>query len=120
MEEKTERFVMRVSPEFLRLVDDWRRQQPEIPSRSDAVRTMAIVGFTKGFEDPVVVDLLDIIITMAKNKELPDKYAERVVQSLEGLGRAQHLREELIKSLEQLKNLPSADLLPSRKPRKGG
>jgi hypothetical protein len=31
---------MRVSKEFLALVDEWRRQQPVIPSRTEAVRRM--------------------------------------------------------------------------------
>ena len=35
---------MRVSEEFLRLVDDWRRQQPDIPSRSEAIRRLVEIA----------------------------------------------------------------------------
>jgi len=35
---KTERFEMRANPEFLKLVDEWRRSQPDLPPRAEAVR----------------------------------------------------------------------------------
>lgn len=35
---------MRVSQEFLRLVDDWRRHEPDIPGRSEAIRRLALKG----------------------------------------------------------------------------
>ncbi|MEP0519947.1 MAG: hypothetical protein ABJO09_01245 [Hyphomicrobiales bacterium] len=38
MKDKT--FQMRVSDDFLKKIDDWRRQQPEIPSRSEAIRML--------------------------------------------------------------------------------
>jgi hypothetical protein len=31
---------MRVSEEFLRMVDDWRRRQKDLPSRAEAIRRM--------------------------------------------------------------------------------
>lgn len=31
---------MRVSDSFLKLVDDWRRHQPDLPSRSEAIRRL--------------------------------------------------------------------------------
>jgi metal-responsive CopG/Arc/MetJ family transcriptional regulator len=34
------RFVMRVDQDFLDRVDDWRRRQKDLPSRSEAVRRM--------------------------------------------------------------------------------
>ena len=33
-------FQMRVSESFLRMVDDWRRAQLDIPSRAEAIRRM--------------------------------------------------------------------------------
>jgi hypothetical protein len=33
-------FQMRVSEEFLRTVDDWRRGQTDLPSRAEAIRRM--------------------------------------------------------------------------------
>ena len=33
-------FQMRVSESFLRMVDDWRRGQIDVPSRAEAVRRM--------------------------------------------------------------------------------
>jgi len=43
-EEQTERFQMRVSPSFLRLIDDWRRKQPDLPSRAEAIRRLVERG----------------------------------------------------------------------------
>ena len=33
-------FQMRVSEEFLRKVDDWRRRQKDLPSRAEAIRRL--------------------------------------------------------------------------------
>jgi uncharacterized protein len=40
MQEKTERFEMRVPTSFLKAVDEWRRKQPDLPSRSEAIRRL--------------------------------------------------------------------------------
>jgi hypothetical protein len=45
-EEQTERFQMRVSPSFLRLIDEWRRKQPDLPSRAEAIRRLVQRGVT--------------------------------------------------------------------------
>ena len=44
MEEKTERFEMRVLASFLKTVDDWRRKQDDRPSRAEAVRRLIELG----------------------------------------------------------------------------
>jgi len=36
----TERAQMRFSKEFLQAVDDWRRKQADIPSRTEAIRRL--------------------------------------------------------------------------------
>ena len=36
--EKTERLNLTAEPEFIRMLDDWRRRQPDLPSRSEALR----------------------------------------------------------------------------------
>jgi hypothetical protein len=33
-------FQMRVSEQFLRMVDDWRRSQIDLPSRAEAIRRL--------------------------------------------------------------------------------
>ena len=33
-------FQMRASAEFLAKVDDWRREQPDLPSRAEAIRRL--------------------------------------------------------------------------------
>lgn len=39
-------FQMRVSVDFLRSIDEWRRGQPDLPSRSEAVRRLINIGLT--------------------------------------------------------------------------
>jgi hypothetical protein len=39
-EEQTERFQMRVSPSFLKIIDEWRRKQLDLPSRAEAIRRL--------------------------------------------------------------------------------
>lgn len=40
-------FEMRVDPEFLELVDEWRRQEPDLPSRAEAIRRI-VTAYIKG------------------------------------------------------------------------
>lgn len=37
-------FQMRVSEEFLRMIDDWRRTQDDLPSRAEAIRRLIAEG----------------------------------------------------------------------------
>ena len=37
-------FQMRVSDEFLRVLDDWRRRQKDLPSRAEAIRRLVELG----------------------------------------------------------------------------
>ena len=43
-----ERFEMRVPPSFLKAVDEWRRKQADLPSRSEAIRRMVEQALGKG------------------------------------------------------------------------
>ena len=45
-------FQMRVSEAFLKSIDDWRRKQPDIPGRADAIRRLVEMGLkAKGRRD---------------------------------------------------------------------
>jgi metal-responsive CopG/Arc/MetJ family transcriptional regulator len=37
-------FQMRASAEFLAKVDDWRRKQPDLPSRAEAIRRLVEIA----------------------------------------------------------------------------
>jgi hypothetical protein len=41
---KSATIQLRVSPTFLKIVDAWRRQQEDPPTRSEAVRLLAMIG----------------------------------------------------------------------------
>src|SRR3546814_13570553 len=37
-------FQMRASEDWLKKIDDWRRKQPDIPSRAEAIRRLVEIG----------------------------------------------------------------------------
>lgn len=45
---QTERLQMRVSADFLAKVDEWRRAQPDLPNRSEAIRRLVELALTGG------------------------------------------------------------------------
>lgn len=40
MPPKTERFEMRLDPEMIERIDRWRREQPDLPGRAEAIRRL--------------------------------------------------------------------------------
>jgi hypothetical protein len=47
VEKNDKQFQMRVSEEFLRAIDDWRRKQPDLPARAEAIRRLVEAGLKK-------------------------------------------------------------------------
>lgn len=45
---KTARFEMRIDPETIARIDDWRRQQPDLPARAEAIRRLVDLGLVAG------------------------------------------------------------------------
>lgn len=41
-ETKVKMLTLRVEPDLLQIIDDWRRQEPDLPVRSAAIRRMLI------------------------------------------------------------------------------
>jgi hypothetical protein len=39
---------VRVDPEFLKLIDAWRRKQDDMPTRPEAIRRLVELGLKKG------------------------------------------------------------------------
>jgi hypothetical protein len=52
MEEKTERVEMRLDASFLKTVDNWRRNQRDLPSRAEAIRRLAERGLASSTASP--------------------------------------------------------------------
>jgi len=78
--EQTERLQMRVSPEFLQVIDDWRSHQRPIPTRSEAIRRLALQGADYanvrdtlfGFGEMLTLLLRDGRLTQAEEKSFLD------------------------------------------------
>lgn len=48
MAKETDRvFQMRVSDAFIRTIDDWRREQPDLPARAEAIRRLVEIALEK-------------------------------------------------------------------------
>lgn len=47
MERKDRTFQMRASDDWPRKVDDWRRVQPDIPARAEAIRRLVDKGLSE-------------------------------------------------------------------------
>lgn len=37
---KSERFILAIEPSLIRQIDEWRRAQPDLPSRAEAIRRL--------------------------------------------------------------------------------
>lgn len=46
---------VRVDPEFLKLIDEWRRQQDDVPTRPEAIRRLVEIGLSKPSDEPSVL-----------------------------------------------------------------
>lgn len=68
-EEKTETFNMRVSPAFLRMIDEWRRQQTDLPSRAEAIRRLVVLGLLP-WQD-IIEQLKDTLETARSEGRVP-------------------------------------------------
>lgn len=53
MQQKTERFEMRLDPGTLEKVDDWRSRQADLPSRAEAVRRLMETGLAAAESKPL-------------------------------------------------------------------
>ena len=47
LERQSERFNMKTSPEFLARLDQWRREQSDLPNRSEAIRRLVEIAMRK-------------------------------------------------------------------------
>lgn len=54
-------FQMRVSDEFLRTIDDWRRHHPELPSRAEAIRQLIHTGLAAR---PILIDIQKLLVSL--------------------------------------------------------
>ncbi|WP_313326232.1 hypothetical protein [Sphingobium yanoikuyae] len=66
---------MRVSEDWLAMIDDWRRFQPDIPSRAEAIRRL--VGCALAFES-----VADKAISALRNPESADEVSRHVTASM--------------------------------------
>ena len=84
--DKDARFGMRVSPEFMELVDGFRREQADLPSRAEAIRRMVVAG--NAFRPSDIMVLVALACAADKrpvDKELSDHAmaaVERITERL--------------------------------------
>jgi hypothetical protein len=59
-----------VPPDFLRILDDWRRKQTDLPNRSEAIRRLVCASGKCGFRGIHVNKLPDIEKVGPETKEV--------------------------------------------------
>lgn len=74
--EQSERFGMRVSQDFLDLIDDWRRHQPDIPPRAEAIRRLVQRGFAA--DESVITNVLAAVSLFAGRVAHPETEEEKL------------------------------------------
>jgi len=74
-------FQMRVSEDFLRIIDDWRRHQDDLPSRAEAIRRLIHTGLEAR---PILLDIQKMLVKLRPlggESEL-DEHIEAIQQAL--------------------------------------
>ena len=83
---KSERFEMRLRPEFTALVDEWRRAQPDIPTRSEAIRRLAELGCRNDtMFDAATLEMIRLLRRIGDRGQLTPDESEEVEQIVEDL-----------------------------------
>lgn len=82
---KTERFELRLDPSILERVDTWRGDQPDLPTRAEAVRRLVEEGlatrsrsnFVLNNQEKLIVWLLTEVL---QNQKAHDKHDEKTIR----------------------------------------
>lgn len=90
MEKLDQRIQLVASTEFSKIVDDWRRNQSDLPSKSEAIRRLVQLGLT--FEKEHPMRMVTAIIRPHKYDEVRDALLEigiegATVTEVKGFGR---------------------------------
>jgi hypothetical protein len=122
--EKNHPFQMRVSPEWLDIIDNWRRKQADIPSRAESIRRLVSESLDKSTSAgvpppaaapiPMVVPALDLadeirvqIETYRASRPFLENMDQAIIELIEGgLMRENPCENEIILDdpmLEQVK-----------------
>lgn len=70
-------FQMRVSEDFLRTIDDWRRKHPGLPSRAEAIRQLIQTGLAAR---PILAEVQSMLLHLTRND--PDPALERYIEAI--------------------------------------
>lgn len=69
-------FQMRVTEDFLRTIDEWRRAQADLPPRAEAIRRLVAVGIAS---QPILRPLLEML---ERSPEASDPDVQRSIREL--------------------------------------
>jgi hypothetical protein len=103
--EKTERFTMRVDESFLRDIDEWRRRQPDIPPRSEAIRRLVFLGMIASRRALNPAPLADMLLELPNDEGLAAETREALRHAAE-----RWLRE--LNLINHLQGRPMDDRFP--------
>jgi hypothetical protein len=77
-----EKFQMRVSPEFLALIDEWRRTQRDLPPRAEAIRRLVAMGTDHRSAQSALAHALQTLTKIAQSTSLPEADAVELADTM--------------------------------------
>lgn len=86
-EKLTERFEMRLSEEGVAKLDEWRRQQPDLPSRAEAIRRLIERGFAYPEMDAIAKSAVSLLGTIQHANKFPQDFEVKTNVLLEAWDR---------------------------------
>lgn len=80
---KTSRLDLRMSPGFLKMIDEWRRREPDIPPRAEAIRRLIERGFFRDSWKKKALWLMDEWIKLADKAGISEDQKREFIRSIE-------------------------------------
>lgn len=105
-------FQMRVSDEFLKTLDEWRRQQDDLPPRAEAIRRL----ISAGMYEPLLLQLIAIATKAAESGVVLPGEADAIYRELMRIEQKEDLTSDLGLATLRLKKA----LVPVREPKVAG
>lgn len=112
-EKKVENFNMRVSPDFMETIDEWRRHQPDIPPRAEAIRRLVALGMNYESLETMFVEVVQIFAYYMEKGHISGDAIDEFARAIEKLKPTTDELEKLYHSIS-LPIIPPAedDALP--------
>ena len=119
MATKTKRIELRTDQEFLDIVDDWRRTQPSLSNRSEAIRKLSMRGAMMDHVLPIILKestralINGGVLSPEMDPEICKRWSAVLVQCLDQVARDETVIQDFEEALrEALPEMPEVREMP--------